>query len=104
MENEELVLLLDMIDKKSNIKKILRNGISFSKIPLLVKDSVELGFLTYENQILKLTDEGLVFLASARETMKNPNKDEWIEKDFKRKIQKIEKKVLFLPRQDELDF
>lgn len=38
------------------------------------------------------------------ESNKNKIKEEWIKKDWKSKIPKLEKKTLFIPRKNELTF
>lgn len=38
------------------------------------------------------------------EPTKKIKKEDWIEKDWKNKIPKIDKKVVFVPRQKELSF
>lgn len=38
------------------------------------------------------------------ESNKKINKEEWIKKDLKSKIPKLEKKTLFIPRKNELTF
>jgi hypothetical protein len=38
------------------------------------------------------------------ETVKKIKKEDWIKKDWKNKIPKIDKKVVFIPRQKELNF
>ncbi len=38
------------------------------------------------------------------ESNKKINKEEWIKKDLKSKISKLDKKTLFIPRKNELTF
>ena len=104
MEERKLVLLLHIIKSNGNIKRLLKNGGSYKDIFELTQIAIERGFLTYENDKVELTTTGTDFLIIKQAGLKKQNKDEWIEKDLKNKISKLDKKTLFLPNQNELSF
>lgn len=104
MKDRKLVTLLHIIQSNGNVKRLLREGMSFKELTQLINVAIGKGFLTYENEKVALTKSGVELLTLELDILKNQNKDEWIKKDFKNQIPKLDKNSIFLPRQDELTF
>ena len=104
MKDKKLITLLHIIAGSGNVKRLLREGMTFKDVTLLTNIAIEKGFLTYENEKVALTNSGVEFLKLEQDILKKQNKEEWIEKDLKNKIPKLEKNTIFLPRQNELTF
>lgn len=104
MKENKLTVLLHIIKTNGNINKLIREGVSFKEIASLTNDAIEKGYLTYENEKIFVTIEGIEFLTKTSEIIKKTNKEDWIEKDFKSKVKQIDKNSIFLPRQNELSF
>lgn len=104
MKEDNLAILLQIIYFNKNINKLVRKGVSFKDITEITNKAVEIGYLTFENEKIKLTPIGIEFLLNYIETNKKTNKEEWIGIELKSKIPKIDKKFVFLPRQNELFF
>jgi S-adenosylmethionine synthetase len=104
MKENKLTILLHIIKSNGNINKLIREGVSFKEITSLTNDAIEKGYLTYENEKIFLTNNGVDFLTKTSEIIKKTTKEEWIEKDFKSQVTQIDKNSIFLPRQNELTF
>lgn len=104
MKDNKLTLLLHIIKSNGNINKLVREGVSFKEITKLTNNAIEKGYLTYENERIFVTEKGNDFLNQTTEEIKKTNKNEWIEKDFKSQVKRIDKNFIFLPRQTELTF
>ena len=104
MKDNKLTLLLHIIKINGNINKLVREGVSFKEITNLTNNAIEKGYLTYENERIFVTEKGNDFLNQTTEAIKKTNKNEWIEKDLKSQVKRIDKNFIFLPRQNELTF
>ena len=94
----------DCIKNKGNIQRLRRQNLSFRQVVDLTEQAVEAGFVTYiENKIL-LTGSGEAFLEAHITLTKKTNKAEWIEPDYKNKINPFPKNEVFLPDRNELSF
>lgn len=104
MNKKKLTTLLHIINTDGNIKRLLRDGLTFKKITELIEESVNQEFLFYDNEKITLTTKGKEFLEKSANLIKKQNKKEWIEKDEKSRIDKKDKSFIFIPRQNELTF
>lgn len=104
MKEKEIYLLLNAIKKNTDIKRLVREGLSYSGIARLTKEAVSTGLVKYENEKISLSEKGESYYEQVKETYKKTNKLEWIEKDAKSQVKKIDKNFIFLPRQNELTF
>jgi predicted methyltransferase len=104
MEENKLYLLLDVIFKNGSVKKLTREGITFSEIAIETNNAIENELVTNNNEKIILTEKGIELLKALETRFKKTNKSEWIEKDLKNKIPKLDKNLLFLPSQNELSF
>ena len=99
-----MYLLLNVIFKNSSVMNLTRQGLSFIQIAESTNSAINSELVTYIEERIVLTDKGFTLLKQLELKYKKINKDEWIEKDFKNKISKLDKNIIFLPKQNELTF
>lgn len=104
MNEKHLYILLKVIYNDSNVKQLTSEGMTFSRIAELTSDSIKAGYIHHSIERITLSKKGLEKFIELELKFKKINKDEWIEKDLKSKISKLDKNTLFLPRQNELTF
>ena len=104
MKEKEIYLLLNAIKKNTDIKRLIREGLSYSAIARLTKEAISNKLVTYEDEKIRLSDKGEKLYEQIKDNYKRTNKEEWIEKDFKSQIPRIDKNTIFVPRQNELTF
>lgn len=103
--NNELYQLLQIIYKNGNIRRIVRENITFVQIIDNIKDLILKGTLHYKDAKLSLTDDGLEIFNELSKDYKNTDKDKWIEIEKKSKLNhKIEIDFVYLPDQNKLYF
>lgn len=104
MEKKEIYLLLNAIKKNTDIKRLIREGLSYSDIAKLTKDAITNELVHYQNDKIQLSEKGIDLYEQLKGSYKRTNKKEWIEKDFKSQIPCIDKNSIFVPKQNELTF
>lgn len=104
MKEKEIYLLLNAIKKNTDIKRLIREGLSYSDIARLTKDAITNELVNYQDEKIQLSTKGNELYEQIKDNYKKTNKDEWIEKDFKSQIPRINKNTIFVPRQNELTF
>jgi hypothetical protein len=104
MNEKELYLLLNVIKNNGDIKRLVREGISYQKIAELTNEAIAKKLVTYDNDSIELSEIGNSKFEEIQNDYKRTNKEEWIEKDKKNQIARIEKNTIFVPRQNELSF
>jgi hypothetical protein len=104
MNEKELYLLLVVIQNNGNVKRLTREGISYLKIAELTNEAIVNNLVIYNDDIITLSEKGLDLLNQLGKNYKKTNKEEWIEKDLKNKIQKLNKNIIFVPKQNDLFF
>ena len=104
MIDKNIIILLHIINTKGNIKRLLRENLKYKDISELIEQAVKNKLVLYKDEKISLTKKGLKFLKTGEELIKKTNKDEWIEKESKSQISKLEKDFIFLPNQNALDF
>jgi len=104
MNENNLYILLDVIFRNGSVKRLTRNGIEFSDIAIQTNRAISDGLVTNSNNRVILTEKGVELLKTLEEKYKKTNKNEWIEKDEKSRVDKKEKSFIFVPRQNELTF
>lgn len=103
--NKDLYELLQIIKNDGNTRKLIRKQISFIDIIDNIKILTLEGILKFENDKLSITEKGSLLLDELSVKYKETNKDKWIEKETKSKLEnKIEIDFVFLPNQNELYF
>lgn len=104
MDQKITALLLGIIDKDSDVKKLKYYGLTYRQIGELIEANVENGNLNSEHESVVLTQKGKEYLEQNKNLIKEPDKSKWIEIDFKNKIKKINKEDVFLPSSKHLSF
>lgn len=104
MTEKQLFYLLRLIKNNGNIKRLLYEGFSFRTIAEATNISIREGYLAYNDKELTLTANGQTKLSELEPLMKKVNKEQWIQKEIKSKIPKLEEDFIFLPNQNELHF
>lgn len=104
MNEKYLYTLLRVINKNGNINNLIREGLSFSKIADLTNETIIAGLVIQSKDRIELSPNGLEKMRELEVRYKKINKEEWIEKDIKSIIPKLDKKVIYLPDQNELTF
>lgn len=104
MKEKEIYLLLNAIKKNTDIKRLVREGLSYSDIARLTKEAITNRLVDYQDEKIQLSDKGTELYEQLKDNYKRTNKGEWIEKDFRSQIPPIDKNIIFVPRQNELTF
>lgn len=104
MKEKEIYLLLNAIKKNTDIKRLIREGLSYSAIARLTKEAISNELVKYEKEKISLSEKGNLLYEQIKGNYKRTNKNDWIEKDEKSRIDKKEKNFIFVPRQNELTF
>lgn len=104
MNEKEIYLLLNAIKKNTDIKRLVREGLSYTNVAKLTKEAILNEFVKYENDKISLSEKGEQYYEQIKDNYKRKNKNEWIEEDLKSKLKKIDKNFIFLPKQNELTF
>ncbi len=68
------------------------------------KGLVEEELIEYNDQKIVLTETGIELLENKKSVIKRKEKENWIEKEIRSKITKLDKNSIFLPNQNELHF
>ena len=103
--NSDLYQLLHIINNNGNIRRLIRNDITFIQIIDNIKELTFKGVLFYKDGKLSITEEGLKIFEELSIQYKNVDKDKWIEKEIKSKLEnKIEIDFVYLHDQNKLYF
>lgn len=104
MNNKHLYILLDIIFRNGSVKRLTRDGVDYNEIPYQIEKAVNDKLISYSEEKIILTDKGVQLLKELDKIYKRTNKEDWIEKDEKNQVAKIDKNSIFVPRQNELTF
>ena len=104
MEKETLYLLLDIIFRNGSLKRLSRKGLDYSEIAVQQALAISEKLVDYRNEKVVLTQKGVDILKQLEIQYKKVNKNEWIEKDVKNRVDRMEKDFIFVPRQNDLSF
>lgn len=104
LNNNELYLLIHIIKFDGNLKKLIRQNISYSEIVQNMKLLIEEKILSYKESKLALTEKGENLYEALSLKYKNTDKDKWIEKDLDSIVEKLDINFIYLPNQNELYF
>lgn len=104
MNEKHVYMLLRVINNNGNVNKLIREGLSFSKIAELTNKAILAGLVIQTNDKIELSPKGLEEMQALEVRYKKINKEEWIEKDNKSIIPKLDQNLIYLPDQNELTF
>jgi hypothetical protein len=104
MKEKHIYMLLKIIKQNGDINNLIREGLSFSKIADLTNEIIVAGLVIQSEERIELSPKGLERMRELEVTYKKTNKEEWIEKDIKSMIPKLDKDFIYLPDQNKLTF
>lgn len=104
MNQNNLYILLSVIKNNGDIRQLKNEGLDYLEIADLTNQSIVDNYVQYLEDEIGLTEKGNQKLKELKISLNKTNKDNWIKKDLKSKIPKLEKNFIFLPNQNELDF
>ncbi|PVV55983.1 hypothetical protein [Chryseobacterium sp. HMWF035] len=104
MKNKHIYLLLEIIKNNGNVKRLTHEGLRFSEIADLTSKVIADNYAEYIEDNIVLTEIGTQFLSTLTEDFKERDKNNWIIKENKSKIKKIDKDFIYLPNLKELSF
>lgn len=104
MIKREEILMLNLIEDSGNIKRLLRENLSYKEISELTSKLVKDELLAYIDKKIILTDKGKKILTDSKHLIKETNKELWIQPENKSRVKKIERNFIYLPNLTELDF
>ena len=104
MHEKELYLLLNVIKNNGDIKRLVREGVTYSQIAKLTNQAISKKLVIYHKDKIELSKQGIAKFEEIKNNYKKKNKEEWIEKDKKSQVARIDKNAIFVPRQNELTF
>jgi len=104
MNDSNLYILLTVIKNNGDIRRLKREGIEYLEIAELTNQIISGQLAKYTDDTIILTAEGETKLVELEKTIKKTKKENWIEREIKSKISKLDKNFIFLPNQNELEF
>ncbi|UNY98356.1 hypothetical protein MQE36_14870 [Zhouia spongiae] len=104
MTKRKETLILNMIENSGNIRRLLREDISYREITEITNKLVEVELIKYDNKRILLTHKGKQVLAKNNHLIKETNKENWIKPENESRVKKYERNFIYLPNQTELDF
>ncbi len=104
MNENNFYLLLDVIFRNGSVKRLTRSGVDFNEIAIQTNQAISEGLVINSKNRIVLTGKGIDVLKKLELKYKKTNKEEWIGRQLKSQIAKIDKNSIFLPRQSELTF
>ncbi len=103
MNNKNLYLLLNIVKKNGNVKRLIHENLDFKEIADLTNQAIVNDLILFKEDNLILTTKGEMLYTKLEEVYKEKDKDKWIFKENISKIPKIEKDFIYLPNQKELN-
>lgn len=96
--NKNLIFLLELIRKKTDVQLLLREGLTYSQISALIGDAIREGFLDQTETSFVVSEKGEQYLATreAREQYGAPGK--WVLPDKNYVIAQIDLNDIYLPK------
>ncbi|MBL1220145.1 hypothetical protein JET18_04805 [Chryseobacterium sp. L7] len=105
LNNTDLYQLLYILKFNGALTKLVRNNISYIDIVNNIKNLTTENILNYVDQKITLTEKGENLFEKLSITYKSKNKDEWIVKESKSKLEeKIDIDFVYLPDQSKIFF
>lgn len=98
-------LLLTIIDNDGDINDLNKIGYDYLKIKNLIKEEIEAGNATFDNNNLRLTQAGIEYRKKLSKTLNYDKIEEIISPKISGKIDDFDlKQKLFIPSENEIDF
>jgi hypothetical protein len=104
MKNKYIYILLEIIKNNGNVKRLTHEGLKFHEIADLTSEMISNEYAEYKDDKLLLTRTGEDKLVELNIKHKERDKNNWIIKEEKSMIEKIDKDFIYLPNQKEISF
>lgn len=104
LNNKDLYQLLYILKYNGNIKKLIRENITFIDIINNIKALTNEMVLNNDDGKLSLTGKGEKLFEELDYEYKSRDKDKWIESESKSKIEKLDIDFVYLPDQSKIYF
>ncbi len=104
MNDKLLYILLDIIKKNGDIRRLKREGLDYISIAKITTEAIKNKLIIYDNNKISLSDLGEEMYLELDLKLKVLDKNKWIEPKNESRIPILEKDFVFLPKQDELHF
>jgi len=104
MKEQDLYILLSIIKNNGDVKRLMREGLSYKDVAELTTIAITDGLIIYVNDLISLSEKGNEILLSLDKKFKRIDKSKWIEPENQSKISILDKKDVFLPNQNDLWF
>ncbi len=104
MKEQNLQILLSIIKNNGDVRRLKREGLDYIDIAELTNQVISTQLASYTDETIALTAKGHKKLLELEQIIKKTNKKNWIDKELKSQIPRLDKSFIFLPNQKELDF
>ena len=104
MNDSNLFILLKVIKSNGEIRRLKREGLEYYEIAELTNKIISDNFASYNDDNIVLTLRGERKLKDLETIITKTRKENWIDKEVKSKINKMDKNFIYLPDQNDLDF
>ncbi|OIR07669.1 hypothetical protein GALL_103340 [mine drainage metagenome] len=102
IDDLKLFQLLKIVKHEKNLQSLLRLGISYHTIARFTEQVSKEGLVILTDEGIVLSEIGEKKYEELKIANKRMNKEEWIEREEKSKINKLDPDFIFLPDQREL--
>lgn len=103
MNELSLFILLKVIKSNGDIRRLKREGLEYYEIVELTNKIISNNYAIYSDDNIVLTSLGEKKLKDLKSIIARTKKENWINKETKSKINKIDKNFIFLPDQYDID-
>ncbi len=104
MNDIVMFMLLKIIKHNKNLNSLLRIGLSYKRIAEFTEQTAKENLIIINQDGVSLTVKGEELYKQLEVLNKKTNKQEWIEKEKKSEIPKLDSDFIFLPNPSEVDF
>lgn len=104
MKEKELYILLTVIQKNGDVKRLIREGLSYKDVAEMTNKAISDGLIIYNNDLISLSEKGIETLIIFDKKLKITDKSKWIVPENKSKTSILDKNDVFLPNQNDLSF
>jgi hypothetical protein len=105
MNEHFLYNLLIVVKNNGDATRLIREGLTYKQIADMTKAAIKDEYIIFnENDELTTTKKGDSKITDLDSEFKKTDKTQWIEAENKSKVPKLEKKFIFLPNQNEINF
>lgn len=104
MKEKELYILLTVIKNNGDVKRLIREGLSYKDVAEMTNKAISDGLIVYDNDLISLSEKGRETYLMLDKKLKIIDKSKWIEPENKSRTSILDKNDVFLPNQNDLSF